>query len=181
NDQEIGQAESMHLRYRFDIKPHAQEGENTLRIHFTKYSQHDNWFPNQIVAAQWESFTKLGNVPDFTPPSQSPVNMKATQLDNGVQLSWEATPDWESGIKTFRVYRNGELLPPYTTASPKEGESTEYFRKPNYSDTPSPPLAEMKYVDTSAQPNETYRYQVSLVNWGDLESDKSQLVEIVAK
>lgn len=34
NGQEIGQAESMHLRYRFDIKPHAQEGENTLRIHF---------------------------------------------------------------------------------------------------------------------------------------------------
>ncbi len=153
--------------------------EETETTRPTEHSQRDNWFPNQVVAAQWESFTKLGNVPDFTPPSQAPVNVKAAQVDKGVQLSWEATPDWESGIKTFRVYRNGELLPPYTTASSKEGESTEYYRKPNYSDTPSPPLAEMKYVDTSAQPNETYRYQVSLVNWSGLESAKSQSAEIV--
>lgn len=142
------------------------------------HSEQGNWFPNQIVAAKGEAFAALGNVPDFTPPEQAPVDVKATALDGGVTLKWTATPDWESGIQTFRIYRDNELLPPYTTPSRTEGKLTEYYRKPNYSDTPFPPLSQMKYTDANVQSGKSYRYQISTVNWAGLESAKSKVVSI---
>jgi len=36
----------------------------------------------------------------------------------------------------------------------------------------------MEYVDANIPPNETHRYQVSLVNWAGLESPKSQAIEV---
>ena len=144
----------------------------------TEHSELGNWFPSQIIAAQGEVFSQLGTVPDFTPPEQAPVNLKVEASDEGNKLSWEATPDWESGIQTFRIYRNGKLLAPYTAPERDEGERTEYYRKPNYSDTPSPPLAAMEYLDADTQAGETYNYQVSLVNWAGLESPKSQPLKI---
>ncbi|MEM9829725.1 MAG: hypothetical protein AAF944_03765 [Bacteroidota bacterium] len=143
----------------------------------TEHSEYGNWFPNQTMAAKWETFAQLGNIPDFTPPERTPTNPKAIKSEEGVQLTWEATPDWESGIKTFRIYRNGKLLTPYTAPAREEGELTEYYRKPNYSDTPSRPLSNMEYLDTEAKSGETYQYQVSLVNWAGLESAKSQPIE----
>lgn len=102
----------------------------------TEHSEQGNWFPDQVTAAKWETFVELGNVPDFTPPDQAPTGLKAANSGEGILLERQATPNWESGIQTFRVYRDGQLLPPYITASHEEGESTEYYRKPNYSDTP---------------------------------------------
>ena len=154
----------------------SNEQEATTRP--SEYSTQGNWFPDQVTAAKGEVFAKLGNVPDFTPPEQAPSTLEATASSEGVSLTWNATPDWESGVKTFRVYRNGKLLPPYTAASRQEGESTEYYRKPMYSDTPLRPLATMEYLDKSAQPDSTYRYQVSLVNWAGLQSPLSEPVEI---
>ncbi|MEM9673223.1 MAG: prolyl oligopeptidase family serine peptidase [Bacteroidota bacterium] len=143
-----------------------------------EHSEQGNWFPDQVVAAKGEAFAALGNVPDFTPPEQAPKDLKTTTSDAGITLAWDATPDWESGIQTFRVYRNGELLPPYTTPAHTERELTEFFRKPNYSDTPFPPLSKMKYTDANVQPGKNYRYEISLVNWAGLESAKSQPVSI---
>lgn len=146
----------------------------------TEHSEQGNWFPSQVVAAKWEVFSTLGNVPDFTPPEQAPTNLSAEKADQGIELTWEATPDWESGIKTFRIYRNGELRALYTAPGRDAGETTEHFRKPNYSDTPPRPLSTMNYLDTTAQAGEKYHYQVSLVNWAGLASPKSQAAEITA-
>jgi pimeloyl-ACP methyl ester carboxylesterase len=154
------------------------EKDNTGVTQECEHSERGNWFPNQIVAAQGEVFAAIGNVPDFTPPEQAPIDVRATTTDTGILLTWNATPDWESGIKTFRVYRDGELLPPYSTQWRTEGELTEFFRQPNYSDTPFPPLSNMEYTDASVLSGKSYHYQVSLVNWAGLESDKSRAVRI---
>lgn len=154
--------------------------EDAATIRPSENSEEGNWFPNQIIAAKWEIFSKLGNVPDFTPPERAPSTLKATASSKGVLLTWNATPDWESGVKTFRIYRNGALLPPYTTASHRGGESTEHYREPTFSDTPLRPLATMEYLDKSAQAGNTYYYQVSLVNWAELESPLSPPVEITS-
>ena len=153
-----------------------QKGAATTRP--SDHSPRGNWFPNQVIAAKGEVFAKLGTVPDFSPPEQAPAALKASTSGDGILLSWDAAPDWESGIKTFRIYRDGELLAPYTAASHRGGELTENYREPSYSDTPMPPLAKMQYLDTSAQVGKAHRYQVSLVNWAGLQSPQSQPIEV---
>ena len=145
----------------------------------SEHSEHGNWFPNQVVAAKGEVFSELGNVPDFTPPRQAPVDLNATPADQGIRLTWKAKADWESGIKTFRIYRDGKLMPPYIAPARDEGEYTEYYRRPNYSDTPWRPLSEMIYLDGEAMSGQTYKYQVSIVNWAGLESEKSEPLEAI--
>ncbi|WP_424582691.1 hypothetical protein [Tunicatimonas sp.] len=155
-----------------------EQKEETEVIWPTEHSEQGNWFPSQIIAAKGEVFSELGNVPDFTHPKQAPGKLQAEKAAQGVKLTWEATPDWESGVKTFRIYRNGKLLPPYTAPAREEGKLTEYYREPKYSDTPGRPLANMEYIDTNAPSGEAHRYQVSLVNWSGLESPKSQAIEV---
>ena len=155
-----------------------EQNKDVTTTRSTEYSEHGNWFPNQITAAHGEVFMELGNVPDFTPPEEAPRNVTVAATAAGNRLTWEATPDWESGAKTFRIYRNGTLLAPYVAAGSEADETTEFYRKPNFSDTPSPPLAMMEYLDPNGQAGKTYRYQVSLVNWAGLESPKSQPVEL---
>ena len=145
----------------------------------TEFSDHyDSWFPDQVVAAKWQQFVKQGSVPDFTPPETAPFDVEARHTGLGVTLTWAALPDWESGIKTFRIYRDGELLPPYSTPHRFEG-TTEIFHELTGSDTPRAPLSMMEYEDINVEPGATHTYRISQVNYAGLESAKSEAVEFV--
>ncbi len=136
------------------------------------------WFPNKDVAKKWTRFITDGDVFDESPPREPPRVVGISANRQGIRVEWNAKPDWESGIMTFRVYRNGTLLPPYTAPTGDTEKRTTRFREPNYSDTPRRPLSQMEYLDTSELSPGVYEYQVSLVNWAGLESAKSASASI---
>jgi pimeloyl-ACP methyl ester carboxylesterase len=132
------------------------------------------WLPNERLATMWKEFVTTGWVTDRTPPP-APTRLRASVTDpNHVTLRWQAEADLESGIKTFRIYRDGRLLAAYP------GPAGEVFQKPNYHDTLDKPLREMSHTDASAPSGLTYTYQVTAVNWCDLESAKSKPVQVAA-
>lgn len=80
--------------------------------------------------------------PDTTPPT-SPSALQATVVGpRQVDLEWQAASDPESGVSSYRVYRDGAPLA--TTSAPS-------------------------HRDTTAAPQTTYVYQVSAVNGAGLE------------
>jgi len=124
------------------------------------------WLPNRQIAAMWLEFVGSGWVTDLTRPP-APTHLEASRTDpDHVTLRWQAQADLESGIKTFRIYRNDRLLPAY------QGAAGDIFQKPNYHDTLDKLLSEMKYTDPNAAGG-NYTYRVTAVNWSDLESRKS--------
>lgn len=130
------------------------------------------WLPNKEIGSLWIEFVRTGWVTDRTPPS-APRFIQASRTDAGdILLRWQAEADPESGMKTFRIYRNGQLLPPY------KGGAGEFFQKPNYHDTLNTPLNEMTYTDPNVLVGATYAYQVTTVNWSDRESPRSAVVTV---
>jgi len=122
--------------------------------------------PNEQLASFWTEFVRTGWVTDKTaPPAPSFI---AGSLANArdVVLRWQADADLESGIKTFHIYRNGQLLPPY------QGGAGDLFQTPNYHDTLDKPLSEMTYTDPNVPFGARYDYTVTAVNWAGLESAK---------
>ncbi|WP_345952880.1 PHB depolymerase family esterase [Mucilaginibacter sp. PAMB04168] len=139
-----------------------------------------NWFPTRTLAEKWAEYMVSGTVTDHTPPP-APFNLRTTSLKNQIVLYWNAFPDLESGIKTFIIYRNGKYLQKlqYRTKT-KYSKQTGYQRW-NDGDQPAPiPAPEMTFRDTSIKAGGTYRYQVSNVNWSDVESMKSKAVRAIA-
>lgn len=136
------------------------------------------WLPNEAIARKWKEFVETGWVTDITPPPR-PVNLRPKPVGaTSVEIEWDAEADLESGIKTFFIYRNGERIGSYLGPPERDGTPREHFQKPTYHDNVERPFAEMKYVDHGLKPNTEYEYQVSTVNWSDLESDRSEAVAI---
>ena len=130
------------------------------------------WFPNEKVARCWQEFCKTGLVKDTTPPS-APNRLRAVASD-GVVLTWSATADLESGIKTFNVYRDGEKIGSYRTlmANP----NSDAFQAANEGDEPEPVDPKMRFVDLTP-PKGRHTYQITTVNGAGLESERSLPVE----
>lgn len=87
--------------------------------------------------------------PDPTPPTV-PGNLTAQAIENsnGVALAWEAATDEDSRVSSYRIYRDGALL---TVVS---GDMTTY-------------------TDMATEDETEYTYQVSAVNGGATEGEKS--------
>lgn len=123
-----------------------------------------NWLPNERVAKAWYEYMKDGNVSDPTPPP-APAQVKRA----GNELTWSAEADLESGIAAFIIERDGAELA-RVPAKPVGSIGRRIFQNNNYSDTPTQPLAEMRYLDTTAKPGERHRYTVSTLNSVGLKS-----------
>ena len=145
------------------------------------FSGNGNWFPDESLVAKQEVFSVRGNVADSTPPKRAPYGLSAEQTGLGVELSWKSVPDWESGIQTFRIYRDGEFYDTYTAPANTAAEYTSTFRKPNFFDTPPHSKNDMLFLDRNVQPEKKYSYQVKLVNWSSLESPLSEKLEFTTK
>ncbi len=117
------------------------------------------WLPDARVAKAWEEYTKDGNVSDATPPpAPASVHVSATG-----ELTWEAAADFESGIAAFIIERDGVEI----GRVPDKAAGTigrPIFQKNGYSDSPTPPLAEMRFKDAAFKAGEKHEYRVITVN-----------------
>ena len=93
------------------------------------------------------------SVADLTPPS-TPANLVAlVEYDTQVKLTWSAATDADSGISGYNIYRNDTLL------ASVDGTETAY-------------------VDEATEDETTYTYQVSAVNGGSTEGEKSSKTSV---
>jgi len=130
------------------------------------------WLPNEAVAKAWMEYVKTGAVSDTTPPP-APFDVRVSPKgDQETEISWNAEADFESGIRNFIVLRDGQALaqvPP----NPMGKFGRPLFQSMTYHDTPSQPLPQMQYVDSSARPGEKHTYTVIAVNSVGLKSEPS--------
>jgi poly(3-hydroxybutyrate) depolymerase len=117
------------------------------------------WLPNEHVAKVWAEYEKDGNVKDSTPPP-APMDVKLA----GNELTWNAEADLESGLAGFIIERDGKELARLPDKPPARLIGRAIFQKNGYSDSPTPPLAEMRFTDSSAVPGEKHTYSVIAIN-----------------
>ena len=130
------------------------------------------WLPNETVAKAWMEYVKTGATSDTTPPP-APFNVKASSSgDGGTQITWDAEADFESGINSFIVVRDGQELA-NVPEKPQGKFGRPLFQSMTYHDTPSHPLPEMRYMDTTSKPGEKHDYQIITVNSVGLRSAPS--------
>jgi hypothetical protein len=110
-------------------------------------------------------------VGDKTPPP-APFNVSASKGDHGTEIAWEADADFESGIRNFIILRDGVELAA-VAEKPVGKFGRPLFQSMTYHDTPSQPMPEMKYTDTSTNPGEKHTYAVITVNSVGLKSEPS--------
>ncbi len=130
------------------------------------------WLPNEAVARAWMEYVKTGAVGDATPPP-APFHVKASyQAPLGVEITWNAEADFESGIGGFIVLRDGQEL----ARVPEKSVGLfgrPLFQSMTYHDTPSQPLARMRYLDTTAGTGDKHAYRVVAINGMGLKSEPS--------
>lgn len=127
--------------------------------------EHSVWLPNAAIADAWARYVKDTAVTDATPPP-APTGLQVT----GSELNWTAEADLESGLAGFVVERDGKFLAnvPEKAANPF---GRPVFQNQQYSDTPSQPIAVMRYTDPTAEPGKTYHYRIIAVNTVGLKSE----------
>lgn len=125
------------------------------------------WLPNEAIAKSWMQYVKDTTVTDTTPPP-APRNVAW----NGNTLSWEADADLESGLASFIIERDGEVI----ATVPETGKNPfgrPLFQNLQYSDTPTQPLVPMQFTDAKAEPGKQHVYRVIAVNTVGLKSMES--------
>ena len=149
-----------------------------------------SWLPDESVARKWQEYVKTGWVTDTTPPAKAPDSLTA-RVPNGstVEIRWSAAADFESGIKTFNIYRDGEKVAEFI--GPNDDYNKRGFQYANYGDDPIPEVfyimpdswipTEMKYIDYRLTEGCAYRYEISTVNWSGLESARSKAKVVIVE
>ena len=135
------------------------------------------WLPNEAVARVWKEFVTTGIVTDATAPEHAPAILKAEATADGVRLAWTAAPDFESGIKAFAVYRDGQALTTFNP-QPRPRFAIAQFQQISYHDTPEAPVPTLSYLDSSAPKGRTVKYEIATINGFDRESPRSRAVEV---
>ncbi len=128
------------------------------------------WLPNAAVAKAWTQYVFDTAVIDITPPP-APTDVQLA----GNELTWNADADLESGISHFIIQRDGQFLAT-VPAEPKNSFGRPLFQGLQYSDTPTVPLAQMRYtVETletrQAGQHQPAQYSVRAVNTAGLMSE----------
>ncbi len=122
------------------------------------------WLPNEAIAKAWMSYVKDTAIPDTTPPP-APTNV----VVKGNDISWNAEADLESGLAHFIIERDGTSVATVPEQA-KNPFGRPIFQNLQYSDTPTQPLVEMHFTDTTAEPGKTHQYRVISVNTVGLKS-----------
>lgn len=124
-----------------------------------------NWLPNAAFASAWTEYVKTGATTDTTPPP-APFNVVAKATATGVEVTWDAHADLESGLRQFIVKRDGQAVG--LVVGPKNPFGRAVFQGMSYGDTPAQPLSAMRYSDAGAKLGA--KYEVIAVNGVGLES-----------
>jgi pimeloyl-ACP methyl ester carboxylesterase len=142
-------------------------GEALPAAKFTGDALKAAWLPNEAIAKAWMEYVKDTKVSDTTPPP-APTDVRV----QGKMLMWKAEADLESGLASFIIERDGQVL----ATVPETGKNPfgrPVFQNLQYSDTPTQPLVSMQFVDTKADPARKYTYRVIAVNTAGLKSKPS--------
>jgi len=131
------------------------------------------WLPNERVAKAWMEYVKTGATSDVTPPPAAFHVRAVDKGDQGVELTWQAEADFESGIGGFVIQRDGKDLA-QLPEKPVRRFGRPLFPALSYHDTPEAPLPEMKYVDRTAARGAKHEYRVIVVNSAGLRSKPSR-------
>lgn len=123
------------------------------------------WLPAAFVPA-WEQYVRTGATEDRTPPP-APFGLKTRQTEAGVELVWDAYADLESGLRQFVIEKDGKVIA-RLPENPKGTFGRPLFQGMTYGDTPTLPLAAMRFIDKGAKAGGAYR--VISVNSVGLES-----------
>jgi pimeloyl-ACP methyl ester carboxylesterase len=123
------------------------------------------WLPNEAVATAWTQYTKDSLVTDTTPPPATTY----LKVEKNV-LTWMAEADLESGLAGFIIERDGQFLA-NVPEQPRNPFGRPLFQNLSYSDTPTQPLAQMIFTDTTATPGKAHQYRVIAVNTVGLKSN----------
>jgi pimeloyl-ACP methyl ester carboxylesterase len=122
------------------------------------------WLPDAEIATAWSQYVRDTAVTDNSPPP-TPTALQV----QGSELSWKATADLESGLAGFVILRDQKVLA-RVPEDPRNRFGRPIFQNLQYSDTPTQPLVEMRFLDTTAEPGVQYEYQVIAVNTVGLQS-----------
>ena len=148
-------------------------------VHASTYIGNPNeavWLPNEAIGKKWMEYVKTGEVSDTTPPP-APFNVQKTaNREGGIEISWNAEADFESGIGCFVILRDGEIITRVPEKPMIRFQVRPLFQSGytnSYNDSPVNPVPEMKYIDTLARSGEKHIYTVITVNSVGLTSNIS--------
>ena len=119
-----------------------------------------DWFKDRIKRPKY--VVDLGGIAALKGIRETP--------DGGVEISWEAAADFESGIQQFIIECDGKEIgrvPP----EPKGKFGRALFQNMSFHDTPEAPLPAMKFLDKAAKAGEKHEYGVITVNSVGLKSE----------
>lgn len=116
------------------------------------------WLPNQAVAEAWMEYVTDTGVTDETPPP-APRALRV----RGKTLLWEAEADLQSGLAGFIIERDGQVIA-HVPEQPQNRFGRPLFQNLQYSDTPTQPLAAMRYTDTDVTSTGGHEYRITAVN-----------------
>jgi hypothetical protein len=114
------------------------------------------------VARAWSQYVREAAVSDATPPP-APSEVRVRDTTGGVEVTWQAEADLESGLAGFVILRDGNevgRLP----EKPIGRFGKPLFQVMSYHDTPEKPLPAMKFVDRSPVAGKRGRYTVRAIN-----------------
>lgn len=126
------------------------------------------WLPSDAFAEKWLEFTETGALADATPPP-APRDIEVKSSEQGIELSWHADADFESGLRGFRITRDGKEVATLP-ANPRGRFGRPIFQTMSYSDTPEQPLAEMRWLDRDDATDAKVVYEIVSINSVGLES-----------
>jgi predicted esterase len=132
------------------------------------------WLPDKATAQAWHEFVTTGFIKDTTPPP-APTTVKLGASADAVTLTWHALADVESGIGSFRIYRDGRMIGQVAGSVDKRWNPNGFYHAWNYSDQPlaGTKFPDMRYDDKSDGRSAAAGYQVTTVNQSGLESAKA--------
>lgn len=137
-------------------------GEAQAAAKFSGNVAESVWLPGESFARAWEQYVKTGATEDTTPPP-APTNVKASAKAGGVELTWDAEADFESGLRAFLIERDGQPLAQFPE-KPLNNFGRPLFQNMSYGDTPVAPLLDFKFTDKTARAGEKHEYRVVAVN-----------------
>jgi len=127
------------------------------------------WIPTEAVANAFVDYVISGTVADLTPPPAPRVMARPDLLANTTLLTWEADADFESGIRSFEIRKNGKMI----ATIPEKPVATfgrPLFQGLSYHDTPTSPLPKLEYKDQTGGDPAKVQYEVITINSAGLRS-----------
>ncbi len=130
------------------------------------------WLPDDRVARTWMEYVRTGTAADATPPP-APWGVKVVRkAEGGIEITWDARADMESGLRQFLIRRDGKEIG-RVPEHPAGRFGRPLFQAMSYHDTPESPLPAMRYIDTTETTGPTPDYRVIAVNGVGMESEPS--------